>query len=138
MILVYTKKDKIIKEAKGRGYGFARSHSYFPPETSCLNKLDFNNNNNSKCAKLKKHFKQHDLFLEKAVDSFDLYCLSLAFLDLTESLQYQEEEGSYISNFLEEIEILFKDYTRLYLPDRSTNILSLKRLQRTFRIVRYV
>ena len=122
-----TKKDKIIKEAKGRGYGFAVSHSYFPPETSCLNKFDFNNNNNSKCAKLKKHFKQHDLFLEKAVDSFDLYCLSFAFLDLTESLQYQEEEGSNISNFLEEIEVLFKDYTRQYLPDRSTNILSLKK-----------
>ena len=122
-----TKKDKIIKEAKGRGYGFAISHSYFPPETSCLNKFDFNNNNNSKCAKLKTHFKQHDLFLEKAVDSFDLYCLSFALLDLTQSLQYEEEDASNIANFLEELVYLFQKYTTPFLPDRLTNIVKLKK-----------
>ena len=122
-----TKKDKIIKEAKGRGYGFAVSHSYFPPETSCLNKFDFNNNNNSKCAKLKTHFKQHDLFLEKAVDSFDLYCLSFGLLNLTQSLQYEEEDASNVANFLEELVYLFQKYTTPFLPDRLTNIVKLKK-----------
>ena len=126
-MLFRSKKDKIIKEAKGRGYGFAVSHSYFAPETSCLNKFDFNNNNNSKCAKLKTHFKQHDLFLEKAVDSFDLYCLSFAFLDLTQSLQYEEEDASNIANFLEELVYLFQKYTTPFLPDRLTNIVKLKK-----------
>ena len=122
-----TKKNKIIKQAKDSRYGFAISHSYFPPESSCLNEFVFNHGKKPKCKELKKHFKKHDKFLKKAVDSFDLYCLCFAFLDLTTSLKYEEENDSNVYNFLEEIVYLFQGYTTPFLPDRLTNIATLKK-----------
>ena len=74
LMLKYSEFIKLSKESKNyRG----KSHSYWPPEASCINKKPFFDR--SKCEEYKIDYaKDYDYFLKQATKSFDVYCFCFA------------------------------------------------------------
>ena len=104
------------------------SHSYYAPENSCSNKYSFNSNK-LKCTKIKEHFKTHEDFISYLQKSFDIYCLSLALLNMVSVLDYRNsglKKEAIPASFFEEFSILLLGYVKYDVSKRNINILQLK------------
>jgi hypothetical protein len=104
------------------------SHSYYAPENSCSNKYSFNSNK-LKCTKIKEHFKTHEDFISYLQKSFDIYCLSLALLNMVSVLDYRNKglkKHAIPHSFFEEFSILLLNYVKYDVSKRNINILQLK------------
>lgn len=105
------------------------SHSYYAPENSCSNKYSFNSTK-FKCTKIKEHFKTHHDFISYLQKSFDIYCLSLALLNmanicnLNNSLSLKKDAISL--TFFPELIVLLREYVKGDFTKRNINILELK------------
>jgi serine/threonine protein kinase len=104
------------------------SHTYYAPENSCSNKYSFNSNK-LKCTKIKEHFKTHEDFISYLQKSFDIYCLSLALLNMVSVLDYRNsglKKDAIPRSFFEEFSILLLEYIKYDVSKRNINILQLK------------
>jgi serine/threonine protein kinase len=104
------------------------SHTYYAPENSCSNKFSFNSNK-LKCTKIKEHFKTHEDFISYLQKSFDIYCLSLALLNMVSVLDYRNsglKKDAIPRSFFEEFSILLLEYIKYDVSKRNINILQLK------------
>jgi len=104
------------------------SHSYYAPENSCSNKYSFNSNK-LKCTNVKDHFKTHEDFISYLQKSFDIYCLSLALLNMVSVLDYKNKglkKDAISRSFFQEFSILLLDYVKYDVSKRNINILQLK------------
>jgi hypothetical protein len=104
------------------------SHSYYAPENSCSNKYSFDSTK-FKCTKVKAHFKTHMDFISYLQKSFDIYCLSLALLNMTSVLDGKNsglKKEAIPRSFFEEFSILLLGYIKYDVSKRNINILQLK------------
>ena len=116
-----TKMTTFIKKCNSNKENYAISWSYFPPENSCGNKNDFILN--PKCKNYSSHY-SYDNFLKHLSNNFDLYCLSLAFLDLIKLMSIYAN-GIHMS-FLNDFYKIIKDFVNKQPHKRKTNIQELK------------
>jgi serine/threonine protein kinase len=116
-----TKMTTFIKKCNNNKEHMARSWYYYPPENSCGNKNDFILN--PKCKNYSSHY-SYDNFLKHLSNNFDLYCLSLAFLDLIKILSRYANKK--YTPFLNAFYNIIKDFIYNYPHKRITNIQELK------------
>lgn len=105
------------------------SHSYYAPENSCSNKYSFNSTN-YKCTKVKEHFNTHDDFISYLQKSFDIYCLSLALLNLANICNFNNrsslKKDAISLTFFPELSKLLREYIISDVTKRNINISELK------------
>ena len=105
------------------------SHSYYAPENSCSNKYSFNSSK-YKCTKVKEHFKTHDDFISYLQKSFDIYCLSLALLNMANICNSNNrsslKKDAISLTFFPELIVLLREYFITDVSKRNINILELK------------
>ena len=109
-------RSEFIKNCKNSNETLAISWSYLPPENSCTWKKAFDFLN--KCEKYKNKYENYDIFIEEVADAFDLYCLSLAFMDI---LKLLIKDIKY-KNFSYELLGNFSEYLNKNLYNRNINI----------------
>ena len=115
-----TQKSRFIYESTHSINGLAVSHSYFPLESSCLNKTDFIVSDQEHCHSNRIDYNNdYDKFIVEAADSFDMYCLSLALYKLFREVVNFEVKGSNISNFLYEAQDMVQAYSNDELLKRK-------------------
>ena len=116
-----TKMTTFIKKCNNNKENYAISWYYFPPENSCGNKNNFILH--PKCKNYSSYY-SYDNFLKHLSNNFDLYCLSLAFLDLIKliSIYTNEINMSFFNDFYK----LIKDFVNKQPNKRNTNIQELK------------
>ena len=112
-------KNEFIQQSKDSSYSFAQSWSYYPPEFSCANKIDYTNL--YKCVKYKNKYKSHDKFISDMADSFDSYCLSLDMINLISSI-YHSEGNKIDKTFLKVFTVLMMKYSQKNLYRRKFNL----------------
>lgn len=112
-------KNEFIQQSKDSSYSFAQSWSYYPPEFSCANKIDYTNL--YKCVKYKNKYKSHDKFISDMADSFDSYCLSLDMINLISSI-YHTEGNKIDKTFLKVFTVLMMKYSQKNLYRRKFNL----------------
>jgi len=123
-----TNFKRFAKRCSSNSERLGISHSYYAPENSCSNKYSFNSNK-LKCTKIKEHFKTHEDFISYLQKSFDIYCLSLALLNMMHVLDYKNKglkKQAIVQSFFEEVSILLLDYVKYDVSKRNINILQLK------------
>ena len=105
------------------------SHSYYAPENSCSNKYSFNSSK-FKCTKIKEHFKTHEDFISYLQKSFDIYCLSLALLNMANICNLNNtsslKKDAISLTFFPELIVLLREYVKGDVTKRNINILELK------------
>jgi hypothetical protein len=105
------------------------SHSYYAPENSCSNKYSFNSSK-YKCTKVKEHFKTHEDFISYLQKSFDIYCLSLALLNMANICNSNNrsslKKDAISLTFFPELIVLLREYFITDVSKRNINILELK------------
>ena len=105
------------------------SHSYYAPENSCSNKYSFNSTK-FKCTKIKEHFKTHHDFISYLQKSFDIYCLSLALLNMANICNLNNrsspKKDAISLTFFPELIVLLREYVKADVSKRNINILELK------------
>lgn len=105
------------------------SHSYYAPENSCSNKYSFNSTK-FKCTKIKEHFKTHHDFIGYLQKSFDIYCLSLALLNMANICNLNNrsspKKDAISLTFFPELIVLLREYVKADVSKRNINILELK------------
>ena len=105
------------------------SHSYYAPENSCSNKYSFNSAK-FKCTKVKEHFKTHTDFINYIQKSFDIYCLSLALLNMANICNFNNraspKKDAISLTFFPELIVLLREYVKADVTKRNINILELK------------
>ena len=99
------KKSEFIREGKqGRNVN-AKSWNYYPPENSCANRIQYDF---EKCSAYRKDFLNFDEFIDKAVNTFDTYCMTYALKKLMPKLYQNCKHVS--SGFATESMNLFELY----------------------------
>ena len=125
-----TQISKVIQKSKYNNNEFAVSHSYFPQESSCMNKSDFNYSIQYHCEKVRINYNNNfDRFIEEAANSFDMFCLSLALFDLFEPLLFIEEKSKNkdVYHFLSEAIEVLNRYINSNLKTRKKDPKELKK-----------
>tara|TARA_B100000902_G_scaffold399237_2_gene469191 strand:+ start:5198 stop:6535 length:1338 start_codon:yes stop_codon:yes gene_type:complete len=117
-----TTNDRYISNCKNNRESLGISHSYWPPENSCTNKINYNDKHNPKCVEIKNNFPTHDKLLNHMVLSFDLYCFSLAMLDAAYFIQKMRVPDIFLRKYL----LLFVQYCPKDPFTRNTNLEQLK------------
>ena len=75
------KKDETIKkEYTNNTAWYARNHFNWPPENECGTKMMYDKNKG--CEKYRNGFQDYDKFLNRLIDTFDVYGLCLALMDI--------------------------------------------------------
>jgi serine/threonine protein kinase len=123
-----TNFKRFAKRCRENNERLGISHTYYAPENSCSNKFSFNSNK-LKCTKIKEHFKTHEDFISYLQKSFDIYCLSLALLNMVSVLDYKNsglKKEAIPASFFEDFSILLLGYVKYDVSKRNINILQLK------------
>jgi serine/threonine protein kinase len=123
-----TNFKRFAKRCRENNERLGISHTYYAPENSCSNKYSFNSNK-LKCTKIKEHFKTHEDFISYLQKSFDIYCLSLALLNMVSVLDYKNsglKKQAIPASFFEDFSILLLGYVKYDVSKRNINILQLK------------
>ena len=117
-----TTKDRYISDCKNNREYLGISHSYWPPENSCTNKINFDNVYNPKCVEIKTKFTQQDIFLQNMVNTFDTYCFSTAMVSAVTIIEKMGVSNNFIRKYL----LLFLQYCLKDPYTRNTNLEQLK------------
>ena len=127
-----TTDDKILDDS----YTLSVSHVYFPPETSCIRRKVYKKN--SKCNKYKE-LASYDTLVNKHINTFDSYCLSLDLLELfrvmwakVEHLKDNKLTKNLFRNFYINVYYLLLNYCNKDVFVRSDNLEFLKEQYVTF------
>jgi serine/threonine protein kinase len=114
------KSDKLKKNADKSRERLAVSWSYFPPENSCVNKKMFTDL--TKCEKYSKNM-SYDSFINKYLETYDIYCLSLA---LNSLFKYIEQKPNLLSinykQLILKVRKLLKYYCDIELIKRYSDL----------------
>ena len=99
------KKDETIKkEYTNNTAWYARNHFNWPPENMCGTKMMYNKNKG--CWKYKAGYQDYNRFLNKLIDTFDVYSLCLALMDIFVPLYVHDEKNfifhAYVIDLLEQ------------------------------------
>mgnify|MGYP001233106125 CR=1 FL=1 len=113
------KKSRALNLSKKSADGFAIDHSYWPPENFCRNLYSYDNLD--RCAKYKNKY-EYNIFLNMALNSFDLYTLSLVFFEIAKKLI----SNSIFKTFSTKLIELLDPYILKDITERSTDINKLK------------
>lgn len=116
-IMVYY--DEFIDSSMKNQNEMAQSWSYFPKEYSCVNKIDYDKL--SKCNYYRS--KPYDVFVKKAANTFDSYCLSFCLKTLFKKLigKFQHIHN----DFFKKTSILLDEYCQTDLFRRNDDVNSL-------------
>lgn len=86
------KKDETIKkEYTNNSAWYAINHFNWPPENECGRKFMYKNNNI--CKNYRNGFQDYDKFLNRLIDTFDVYGLSLALMDIFVPLYVHDKKN---------------------------------------------
>ena len=119
-----TSLSQHIIKSKNNENKMARSHTYYPPETSCSNEKDFAKTDSCKAYRDYFTFNQ---FIQKAANTFDSYCLAF---DLNNLMNYLLEEkkktpsafAKIDTKFLEKAQSLINEFCAPDLVKRNDNL----------------
>jgi len=119
-----TSLSQHIIKSKNNENKMARSHTYYPPETSCSNEKDFAKSESCKIYRENFTFNQ---FIQKAANTFDSYCLAF---DLDNLMKYLLEEkkktpsdfAKIDTEFLEKAQFLINEFCAPDLAKRNDNL----------------
>jgi serine/threonine protein kinase len=132
-------QQEFIQQSKANKNNIAVSWSYFPPEISCANKINYETK--EKCKEfhntnqmLLHPYKNYDDFLIKLSNSIDGYCLSLALHNMFTIIQNQKGyKGD--SRFIYKVKKLFADFVGKKTPHgykRRKDYVNLKGLYNSY------
>ena len=115
------KDDTIRKEYTDNSAWYAINHFNWPPENECGRKFMYKNNNI--CKNYRNGFQDYDKFLNRLIDTFDVYGLSLALMDIFVPLYVHDKK-----NILFNISVisLLQPYNDKNLVMRSYDLKALK------------
>ena len=85
------KNETIKKEYSNNSAWYARNHFNWPPENMCGSKQMYNNF--KACEKYRNGFQDYDKFLNRLIDTFDVYSLCLALMDIFVPLYVQDQKN---------------------------------------------
>ena len=115
-----TTLSKRIIESKNNTNKMARSHTYYPPETSCSNEKDFIK---SDSCKQYRDFFTYNQFIQKAVNTFDSYCLAFDLDNLVDYLMSHNQSFPKVSpEFLQKAKSLIQEFCAKDLAKRNDNL----------------
>lgn len=119
-----TSLSQHIIKSKNNENKMARSHTYYPPETSCSNEKDFAKTDS---CKIYRDFFTFNQFIQKAANTFDSYCLAF---DLDNLMKYILEEkkktpsafAKIDTEFLKKAQFLINEFCTPDLAKRNDNL----------------
>ena len=116
-----TIKDKYKNNCRQSIERFGIDWAYFPPENICSNKSFFNSTH-QKCINIKTNFKDHEVFLEHMVNTFDAFCLTLSLMRIILELKRANFKPLFILHCSE----LFSSFCCKDAKSRKTDLNELK------------
>ncbi len=115
------KDDTIRKEYSDNTAWYARNHFNWPPENMCGTKFMYDKNKG--CEKYRNGFQDYDKFLNRLIDTFDVYSLSLALMDIFVPLYVKDQKNLLFNIYVIQ---LLQEYNDKSLVMRSYDLKALK------------